>query len=332
MIKILAAALALAVALPAAAQGKIRFLHEWRFEGHVAPFLVALDKGHFKAEGVDVSIDAGTGSLDSINRVASGAYDMSIADINSLIRYRDNPANVPLKAVMMVYESPPFAILTLRKNNIRHPKDLEGRVLGAPAADGAWAQFPILARLNSVDMSKVRVDNVGFPVREALLAQGKVDAVTAFGSNALALRANNIPEEEIVVLMMRRFGLELYGSAILAHPDVMKNQPKAVAGFVRGLIRGFQDTHRDPEGAIDILMKRNPIAKRDIELARLKLVMQQSYFTDEVKSAGFGGVDMKRLERSIDQLGIAFNFTNRPKAADVFTAEFLPPREARLIK
>jgi NitT/TauT family transport system substrate-binding protein len=316
----------------ASAQPNVRFLHEWRFEGHVAPFLVALEKGHFKAEGVNVTVDPGTGSLDSINRVASGAYDMAIADINSLIRYRDNPANVPLKAVMMVYDSPPFAILTLKKNNIRTPKDLEGKVLGAPAADGAWAQFPILAKLNNIDMSKVRVDNVGFPVREALLAQGKVDAVTAFGSNALGLRANNIPENEVVVLMMRSFGLELYGSAILAHPDFIKNQPKAVAGFNRGLIKGFQDTVRDPEAAIDILMKRNPIVKRDVELARLKLVIEQSYVTDEVRANGFGGVDMKRLESSIDQLGNAFKYTNRPKAADIFTAEFLPPRGERLIK
>ena len=61
------------------AQVNVRFLHEWRFEGHVAPFLVALEKGHFKAEGVNVTVDPGTGSLDSINRVASGAYDMAIA-------------------------------------------------------------------------------------------------------------------------------------------------------------------------------------------------------------------------------------------------------------
>jgi NitT/TauT family transport system substrate-binding protein len=324
--------LGLLAASAAGAQTPVRFLHEWRFEGHVAPFLVARDKGYFKAEGLDASVDPGTGSLNTINQVASGNYQLGIADINSLIRYRDNAANVPIKAVMMVYDSPPFAILTLKKNNITKPKDLEGRTLGAPAADGAWAQFPILAKLNGIDMSKVRVDNVGFPVREALLAQGKVDAVTAFGSNALGLRANNIPQEEIVVLMMRRFGLDLYGSAIFAHPEFIKSQPRAVTGFNRALIRGFQDTVRDPEGAIDILMKHNPVGKRDVELARLKLVIEQSYVTPEVKANGFGGIDMQRLERSIDQLAIAFRYTHKPKAADIFTSEFLPPRAERLIQ
>ena len=311
--KIVLTLLTLAIAVPATAQTNVRFLHEWRFEGHVAPFLVALDQGYYQAEGLNVTIDPGTGSLDSINRVATRAYDMSIADINSLVRYRDNPANTPLKAVMMVYDSPPFAILTLKKNNIRTPKDLEGKVLGAPAADGAWAQFPILAKLNNIDPAKVRVENVGFPVREALLAQG-------------------VPESEVVVMMMRRYGLDPYGSAILANPDYIKAQPKAVAGFVRALIKGFQDTFRDPDVAIESVMKRNPVAKRDIELARLKKVIEQSYLTDEVRANGFGGVDMRRLDNAIDQVSIAFKFTHKPKAADIFTSEFLPPREERLVK
>ncbi|HVJ10504.1 MAG TPA: ABC transporter substrate-binding protein [Burkholderiales bacterium] len=332
MTRVLLALFLLGISFGGNAQTNVRFLHEWRFEGHVAPFLVAIDKGYYQAEGLNVTIDPGTGSLDSINRVATKAYDMSVADINSLMRYRDNAASAPVKAVMMVYDSPPFAILTLKKNGINKPKDLEGKTLGAPAADGAWAQFPILARVNNMDPSKVRVENVGFPVREALLAQGKVDAVTAFGSNALGVVAQGVPRDDVVVLMMRRFGLDLYGSAILAHPDFMKAQPKAVSGFVRALIKGFQETFRDPDAAIESVMKRNPVAKRDIELARLKLVIEQSYITDDVRANGFGGVDMKRLDSAIDQVGIAFKFTNKPKAADIFTAEFLPPKEQRLVK
>ena len=330
----LAGLLATVAGTPALAQQQVpvRFTHEWRFEGHTAPFFVAQEKGYYKAEGLSVSIDPGAGSTDAINRVASGNYDIGIADINSLIRFRDNPANVPVKAVMMVYDAPPFAIMTLKKNNIRRPKDLEGKVLGAPAADGAYAQWPILVKANEIDTSKVRIENVGFPVREALLAQGKVDAVTTFGSSVLGMRALGVPADEIVLLLMRDYGVELYGSAIIVHPEFLRTHPDAVRGFVRALIKGFQDTFRDPQAAVAIVVKRNPIVKPEIELGRLELVTEQSYVTDWVRKNGFGGVDMERLQRSIDQIGIAFKFTHKPKASDVFTAEYLPPRAERMIK
>ena len=79
---------------PASAQTTIKFSLDFKFEGPAAPFLVAIDKGYFKAEGLDVTIDTAAGSLEPINRVASGTYDMGFGDINSLIKFRDaNPAN-----------------------------------------------------------------------------------------------------------------------------------------------------------------------------------------------------------------------------------------------
>lgn len=311
----------------------VRFALDWRFEGPAAPYFVAIDKGYYKAEGLEVSIDPGSGSVEGINRVASGAYEMGFADINSLVKYRDNARNLPVKAVMMVYDTPAFSIVALKKSGITRPKDLEGRILGAPAADGAYAQWPIFAKANGIDAAKVRIENIGFPVREPMLAQGKVDAITGFWfSSFMNLRANNVPADQIVVLHMRDHGVDLYGNVIIANPDFMRFSPKAVSGFVRATIRGIQDTLRSPEAAIDSLMKRNPIARRDVELERLKLSLQKNFVTPDVLKNGLGAADMKRLERSIDQIALTFSFTAKPKASDVFTAQYLPPLEQRRVK
>jgi NitT/TauT family transport system substrate-binding protein len=129
---------------PATAQTAIKFSLDFKFEGPAAPFLVAIDKGYFKAEGLDVTIDTAAGSLEPINRVASGTYEMGFGDINSLIKFRDaNPAN-PIKAVFMVYNKPAFSIVSRKSRGVEKPKDLEGKVLGAPAADGAYAQWKIV--------------------------------------------------------------------------------------------------------------------------------------------------------------------------------------------
>jgi NitT/TauT family transport system substrate-binding protein len=311
----------------------VRFALDWRFEGPAAPYFVAIDKGYYKQEGLNVSIDPGSGSVEGINRVASGAYELGFADINSLIKYRDNPRNLPVKAIMMVYDTPAFSIVSLKKNGIAKPKDLEGKVLGAPAADGAYAQWPIFVEANKIDRARVRIENIGFPVREPMLAQGKVDAITGFWfSSYMNLKANGVKDDDIVVLHMRDFGVDLYGNVIIANPDFMRFNPKAAAGFVKATIRGIQDTVKDPDAAIDSMMKRNPIAKRDVELERLKLSLQKNFVTPDVQKNGLGAVDMKRLERSIDQIGLTFQYTNKPKAADIFTAQYLPPKEQRLVK
>jgi len=232
------------VSSTAFAQTAVRFALDWRFEGPATPYFVAIDKGYYKAEGLDVTIDPGASSVEPINRVASGVYQMGFADINSLIKFRDNPQNSPVRAVMMAYDTPAFSIVTLKGKGISKPKDLEGKILGAPAPDGAYAQWPIFVDANKIDASKVRIENVGFPVREP----------------------------------------------------------------------------------------RNAIANRDVELQRLKMALDKNYVTPDVLKSGLGNVDMKRLEKSIDQIGLTFKFTNKPKAADIFTSQFLPARDQRLAK
>src|SRR5438552_14053996 len=167
--------LAAASAFPlnaACAQTAIKFSLDFKFEGPAAPFVVAIDKGYFKAAGLDVTIDTASGSLEPINRVASGTYDMGFGDINSLIKFRDANPGTPIKAVFMVYNKPPFAIIGRKSRGVSAPKDLEGKKLGAPPQDGAFAQWPIFVKANDIDASKVQVVSVGFPVREPMLASG----------------------------------------------------------------------------------------------------------------------------------------------------------------
>src|SRR5580658_3177493 len=258
----------------ASAQTPIKFSLDFKFEGPSAPFVVALDRGYFKAEGLDVTIDTGAGSLEPLTRVASGTYDMGFGDINSLIKFRDQNPTAPIKAVFMVYNRPPFSIVSRKSRGVLKPKDLEGHKLGAPAADGAFAQWKIFVQANGIDASKVMIDNVGFPVREPMLAAGQVDAITGFSfSSYINLKDRGVQVDDIVVMLMADYGVNLYGNSIIVSPKFAAEHPDAVKGFLRAFLKGLKDTVKDPATAVDSVVKRNDVAKKDVELERLHMAL-----------------------------------------------------------
>ena len=324
----LGATLALA---PAHAQQAIKFSLDFKFEGPSAPFLVAIDKGYFKAEGLDVTIDSAAGSLEPINRVASGTYDMGFGDINSLIKFRDANPSTPIKAVFMVYNKPAFSIVGRKSRGVTKPKDLEGKKLGAPAPDGAYAQWKIFVQANGIDVSKVTIENVGFPVREPMLQNGQVDAITGFSfSSFINLKSMGVPTDDIVVMLMADHGVNLYGNTIIVNPKFAAEKPEAVKGFLRAFVKGLKDTVTNPATAVDSVIKRNDVAKKDVELERLRMALKDNMVTDEVKRIGYGAVDPARLEKAIEQIGLTYEFKNpKPKAADAFDSSFLPPEADR---
>jgi NitT/TauT family transport system substrate-binding protein len=325
-----AAAVSAACAGAALADTDVKFALDWKFEGPSAPYFVAIDKGYYKAEGLNVTVDTGPGSVAGIARVAAGTYPLGFFDINSLVKFQDQNPDKKVIAVMMVYDRPPFAIATTTKTGITNPKDLEGKVLGAPAPDGAYAQWKAFVKENGIDASKVKIENVGFPVREPMLADGKVDAITGFSfSMHYNLLQKGLKPEDIKTMLMADHGLVLYGNAIMVNPDFAKANPKLVAGFVRATIKGVIDTIKDPDSAVKSVMKRNDTGDEKIELDRLKMSLRDNFVTPWVKANGVGGVDMARLEKSISQIADTYDFKNRPKAADIFTSEYLPPAAER---
>ena len=332
---VLAAAVcaALAAVAVSADQLAVKFSLDWKFEGPSAAYLLALDKGYFADEGLDVTIDTGQGSLEAIPRVASGVYQFGFADINSLIKFGDKNPEVGIKGILMVYDAPPFAIVTLAETGIETPRDLEGRILGAPAPDGAYAQWKAFVKENGIDASKVTIENVGFPVREPMLVAGQVDAITGFSfSSFLNLKSHGVPPDEIRVFLMSDYGLDLYGNTIIVNPEFAAENPAAVAGFVRAIIRGWQDTVADPAAAVQYVLERNLVAREPVELERLEMSIADNVNTPYVQEHGFGSVDFARLASSIEQIGVTYDFTGPPPAPEaVFTNEYLPESAERML-
>ena len=325
------ALIALTLAWPAAAQTSIKFSLDGRLEGLAATFLLPQDRGYFKSEGLDVTVDEATTALEPITRVASGAYDMALADINTLIRYRDQHPSSPLKAVFMVYNKPPFAIVARRSRGITEPKQLEGKKLGTPPV-GVTFEWPLFAKLNNVDVAKVTIETIGFPVRAPMLAAGQIDAALGYSFRLYVdLKDRGVPADDIVLMAMADYGLKLYGNTIIINPKFAAEKPEAVRAFLRAFLQGLKEIVRRPAEAVDSIMRRDDTAKRDVELERLRMAIRDNLVTPEVKANGFGAVDFARLAESIDQIGLVYTFKAKPKAEDIFDPSFLPPAAERKV-
>ena len=307
------------------ADTKLSFALDWKFEGPSAPYFYAIDKGHFKDEHLEVEISPGKGSLDAIPKVATGAYPVGFADINSLIKFLDKNPGAPVIAIMMVYDKPPFAIAGRKSLGVNSPSDLEGKILGAPPPDGAWAQFPPFASANNINVDSIKVEPVGFPTREPMLAEKNVDAITGYSfSMFLNLVRLGVPEDDISIMLMANHGLELYGNAIIVNTDFAKANPDKIKGFLRAVSKGWMDAMESPEDAVKSMIARNPAADLALETRRLKLAIDGNVLTDYVKQNGMGKIDNSRMEKALLQLAQTYEFSTEPDISTFYTDEYLP--------
>jgi NitT/TauT family transport system substrate-binding protein len=297
-------------------------------------FLLAEDRGYFRAAGIDLTIDQGEGSAASVTKVATGAYDVGFGDINAAIALSaQRPAEAPL-GVMMLFNRPPFCIAVRADSPIRTPRDLEGRTIGGPANDGALRLFPAFARLAGIDASRVNVTNMNAQLREQMLNRGQVDGVFGF-VNTIRFSAQLIGTNADTAyrwILYGDYGMDLYSNAIVVSRQLARDNPAAVAGLLRAINRGVADMLREPDAAVAAVARREPLINVQVERARLDATVRDEMNHPEIGRIGLGDVVDERFTRGIEILAQAQNLPRMPAMAEVFDRRFLPPLSERITR
>jgi NitT/TauT family transport system substrate-binding protein len=310
----------------------IQFSLDRPIDAGAAPFVLAAANGSFSAEGLSVNTNIASGSSDGIARVAAGTSDFALVDINELIRFRDKPGAPPIKAVFVLFNKAPYAIIARKSRGIRALSDIEGKTLGVAEGDLSIRLWPALARQNGIKVANVKQSRISAAVREPMLSAGQIDAVTGFSYlSGVNMRDRGVPAGDLAVLRYADYGCEAYGFALIVNPAFAAAKPEAVKGFLRAVIAGIHLAIREPGQAADEVVSRMDGGSRDLELERLRTLFRDNILTGEVKRNGIGGIDPARFDRSIDQIAEGFKFHKRPAAADIFDDSFLPPPGGRMI-
>lgn len=321
-----------ALAAPRPGATAWKFTIDWVFDGSYAPFVLALDKGYYANEGLNVTVDRGYGSADAVSKIAAGAYTMGLADLNTMIEFNAKNPGRGLVAVLIVFDGTPSSIVTLRREGITRPIDLYGRRLGGPAGSAPRVLWPLFARAVGMHPASVEWVTMAPPLREPMLFRGEVNAVAAFSYNAfITLKTLGADPRDIVIFPYHEYGLPLYGLAVMAPSTLLEREPQAVRGFVRAVIRAWLDTASNPTEAIRALKRYDPLINEDVEKERLILALQQVVVTGDVRARGYGAAKSERLSRAVDLVVEAFNLPAKPAWQKIFNDRFLPPRGERMM-
>ena len=310
----------------------IKFQLDWRFEGPAAFFLLPLEKGYFKQAGLDVTVDAGNGSGNAVNRVASGTYDMGFADFSALMEFYGNNPDAPNKpvALMVVYSNTPATVMALKSSGIKSPADMTGKKFGAPGFDAGRRSFPLFQSANKV--GAVNWTSMEPALRETMLARGDIDAITGFGfTSLLNLEARGIKAEDVVSFPYSQFGVKLYGNVIIATPKFIKENPAAVKAFLEAFTKGAKDVLANPDAAIEYVKRRDGIINVELEKRRLKMAIKDAINTPDAKNEGFGNASLPRVALMASQVSDVFNTKTRVNPDVVWNPSFLPSASARNI-
>ncbi len=317
---------------PAAAQETtIKFTLGWKTQGSDAAFFYAKDKGFFKEEGLNVVIDQGEGSGATVTRIMSGAYDAGFGDVNAIIQ---NSATRPQDAPVMVYmmwNQPPFAIVTKASSGIKSIKDFEGRTLGGAQGTPTTRLLPVFGQKNGLDMQKVKVSNMAPNLQEPMLIKGDIDAALVFNITSyfnLVLNRQD-PDKDFRWFSFGDFGLDLYSNGLMVSRKLLTSNPKAVEGLVRAVNKATIAIAKDQNAAMASVVNYDNLVNAPVEKRRLQYSFDKLIVSPEMKEIGIGDIKDDRMARAIGVVVEGYGLERTPKPDEIFSRAFLPPRAAR---
>jgi NitT/TauT family transport system substrate-binding protein len=264
MKKLLAIVL-LAMTAGAWAQDKVSLRLNWYLGGLHVPFYYGKDRGFYAAEKIDLTINEGRGSANTVQVVAAGSDTFGLADSSSVVLTASKGADV--KSVMSLLNSTGFAVVSMASAGIRTPKDLEGKSLAVSPGDPLGQLFQALAAVNGLDMSKIRMVQVDPAAKVVSVLEKKADALLGGADDQFFLiKQRGI---EPAALRFADHGANIVGMTILTKGELIKSNPDLVRRFVRATARSWQESKKNPGAAVDAGLKVKPDLNRQSTLDQL---------------------------------------------------------------
>ncbi len=323
MVPVAGVSFLLAGSMPALSAEKSLFCADWTLYGKHAPYIVARDKGFFKQEGIDITIQRGYGSSDTTKRVAQKGCPYGFASIGPQVIGMNK--GFKIKVIGMLEHKFQEILYYFSDSGINTPKDLEGkRLTPGPKASADYAMFPVFAVANGIDESKIRWVFMSPGATVASLGAGKVDATISYDTQKPRfIKMAKQAGKKLEWMLYADQGLDLYSGGLATHTDNLKGPAaKTTRGMVKAIYRGIAYSLANPDEAVKTFLKSFP--EQSYKGVRDVFVIMVDHFYDGLsEKQGIGHTDLEKMRRTIKVTLDAQKMPIKIRAEDSFTNEYV---------
>jgi NitT/TauT family transport system substrate-binding protein len=316
---LLGAAIGLAIAVPADAADKASLLLNWYMQGSHAQFFLGRERGFYAEEGIELEIAEGRGSARSVQLVSNGDYQFGMADGGSLMTGVSK--GLEAVAVMTPVVNSSYALVGLADGPIKTIKDVEGHSLGITAGDGLTQLWPAVVAINGLDTGKIEIVQMDPATKPIAVMEKRVDAILGgIQDQPLLMQEKGF---EPLVIPFYEIGVNTIGMTVVAHPNLVRDNPDLIARFVRASVKSYAAARDDPAAAVEAMLKE----KADLDAKTVRAAVDGTF---ELIAAGspadkpIGYGPPESWEQTLELMRKYRELAYNGKSTDFYSNDFMP--------
>ena len=290
--------------------------------GKHAPWYVALEKGFYAKRGLAATIQAGSGSADTVRTIAAGGADFGFADISTASVARSRGTGVQVVGQLGYVAA---TILWREDSAIKGIKDLQGKSWAISPGQAQWFLMPAYCRINGIDFKSIKIQETAAPIQPAALATKKADFIIMFraSNDEVAELAASKVGSKLQRIFMKDTGLDIYGSGLVAKEEDIKKRPDFVRAYLEGTMEGLRYTRDNQEEALQILLKQKPELDKALTTLQLRNALYEVMLPPESVQSGLGYMKPDIMEKTVRITNEYFDVARKVTSKEVFTNQFI---------
>ena len=302
---------------------KVVLMLNWYLYSEHAPFFLGKERGFYDQEGIDLDIQEGRGSGVTVQAVAANTATFGYVDVPTMIKAAAKGA--PVKSVGVALQLSPMSVMGFAEKNIRTPKDIVGKTVAITPGDSMSQIWPLFLKKTGIKETDFKTVAGDAQTKLNAVMNGQADLLLGYVMDQ-AIKLQDATKKPVYPIRFADYGVNMISSGIVVNSETLKSKPDMVKRFLRATTRALEESEKNPEAAVDAMLKANSKAGvRETLIVGLKQTTAL-YHTKETAKQRPLRVSMSDVNESLELLAQygGLDPATKGKPEDWVVLDFLP--------